>query len=86
MTTEDIFNSYVEKIRNSTPTNNNVSNDEKLDLYKYYKQAKIGDCNIPKPSFFNITDSARWSAWNDIKGLSKEEAMKKYIMLCKTYV
>ena len=27
---------------------------------------------------------AKWDAWNSIKGMSKEEAMKKYIELMET--
>ena len=56
-----------------------ASNDEKLEAYKYYKQATIGDINIPKPGFLNITDRAKWNAWNSVNGMDKQEAMKNYI-------
>ncbi|GLD99345.1 hypothetical protein PINS_up023257 [Pythium insidiosum] len=55
------------------------SNDEKLALYAYYKQATVGDNNTSKPGMFDLTAKAKWNAWNDKKGLSAEDAMKKYI-------
>lgn len=32
-----------------------MSNDDKLAGYALFKQATIGDCNIPAPSVFNFT-------------------------------
>ena len=29
--------------------NKTLSNEELLDLYKYYKQATVGDCNTARP-------------------------------------
>lgn len=54
---------------------------QKLEFYKYYKQATEGDNNEPTPSVFNIREKAKWSAWNSLKGTSKEEAMKQYVKL-----
>jgi diazepam-binding inhibitor (GABA receptor modulating acyl-CoA-binding protein) len=56
-----------------------VSNDDKLLLYGYYKQAIIGNNNTPQPSIFYRVDMAKWKAWNACKHLSKEESMKAYI-------
>lgn len=50
-----------------------------LQLYGLYKQSMVGDCNTDKPNMFQMKESAKWDAWNKRKGLSKEEAMKKYI-------
>ncbi|DAZ92795.1 TPA: hypothetical protein N0F65_005799 [Lagenidium giganteum] len=55
------------------------SNDEKLALYSLYKQATVGDNNTAKPGMFDLTGKAKWNAWNEKKGMSSEEAMKKYI-------
>ena len=44
-----------------------------------YKQATIGDCNIPRPGgFLNFEANAKWDAWNALKGVSKEDAMRQY--------
>ena len=55
------------------------SNEEKLILYKYYKQATIGDVNIPQPGFLDFTGKAKWDAWNSVKGINSENAMQMYI-------
>ena len=57
----------------------NLSNDSLLMLYKFYKQATIGDCTIERPSMFNLEGKAKWDAWTSVKGLSQEEAKSKYI-------
>ncbi len=58
-----------------------------LQLYGLYKQATVGDCNTTKPSFINIKESSKWNSWTERKGLSKEDAMKKYVnvvnQICK---
>uniref|UniRef100_A0A3P9B753 Acyl-CoA-binding protein n=1 Tax=Maylandia zebra TaxID=106582 RepID=A0A3P9B753_9CICH len=51
------------------------------DLYGLYKQATVGDINTERPGFLDFTGKAKWDAWNARKGLSKEEAMAKYVAL-----
>ncbi|KAM7456077.1 Acyl CoA binding protein [Blastocystis sp. ATCC 50177/Nand II] len=75
---EKKFQETAEYVRNWHPTKT-VSNDDKLAGYALFKQATIGDCNIPAPGMFNFTEKAKWNAWNALKGMSKEEAMQKYI-------
>ncbi|MFN3404492.1 MAG: acyl-CoA-binding protein [Cytophagaceae bacterium] len=58
------------------------SNENLLSLYSLYKQATEGDVNIEKPTnFFDLKGIAKYNAWESLKGMSKEEAMKKYIEL-----
>ena len=57
------------------------TNEELLDLYGYFKQATIGDCNTDRPGIFYMKDCAKWDNWNSRKGISKEDAEKKYIEL-----
>lgn len=75
---EETFNLSVDLIKTLSK---DLSKDELASVYKYYKQAKIGDININKPLFFNVKESAKWEAWNSVKGLSREEAMNEYINL-----
>lgn len=75
----DEFNDYSERVKNAK----NVSDESKLELYKYYKQATIGDINTDKPGFLNFVAKAKWDSWNEIKGTSKEEAMNLYIKKSK---
>lgn len=55
------------------------SNEELLNLYGYFKQATVGDCNTDRPSFYYMKDCAKWDNWNSRKGTSKEDAEKAYI-------
>ena len=56
---------------------------DKLYLYKYYKQATIGNVNINEPGFFDFTGKAKYKAWKSVEDTSTIIAMKKYII--KTY-
>ena len=58
-----------------------------LLLYGYYKQATIGDNNkaqsfLARP-FFNFKESAKWNAWDKLKGMQKIQAQGNYIKLVK---
>jgi diazepam-binding inhibitor (GABA receptor modulator, acyl-CoA-binding protein) len=55
--------------------------NELLDVYKYYKQSKFGDNNTEQPSMFNFKNTAKWNAWNSVKGIEKNAAMQHYINL-----
>jgi small subunit ribosomal protein S27Ae len=57
----------------------NLNNEDLLTLYKYYKQATVGDCNTERPGMFDLTGKAKWDAWNSLRGLSQEESKSKYI-------
>ena len=72
------FNKAVNDIKNSGKI---FDNKILLELYGYYKQSTIGDCNIQEPSFLFVKEKAKWDAWNNHKSLKKNHAMKKYINL-----
>ncbi|XP_075850394.1 diazepam-binding inhibitor-like 5 [Microcebus murinus] len=56
-----------------------VSDQEKLLVYSFYKQATKGDCDIPPPPPTEVKAKAKWEAWNQNKGMSKMDAMRIYI-------
>jgi len=64
----------------------NLSNDIKLGFYKYYKQATVGDCNIPEPYTIYYTAHAKWAAWKSLEGMAIEDAMMEYINYYKNYI
>jgi diazepam-binding inhibitor (GABA receptor modulating acyl-CoA-binding protein) len=72
---EAIFNEKVIEVK----TLKSITDENKLYLYKYYKQSTIGDINTERPGFFDFVGKTKWNAWNEIKGLSKKDAMQKYI-------
>jgi len=57
------------------------SNEELLQLYALYKQATEGDVIGDRPGGFDFKAIAKFDAWAEIKGKSKEDAMKDYIAL-----
>lgn len=60
------------------------SNDAKLQLYALYKQGAEGDVSGKRPGFTDMIGRAKFDAWSKVKGLSKDEAMKKYVDLVKS--
>jgi acyl-CoA-binding protein len=59
-------------------------NDVLLKLYALYKQGSEGDVSGPKPGFFDFVGSAKYEAWEKLKGTKAEDAMKKYIATVKS--
>ena len=57
-----------------------MSNDDKLYLYKYYKQSTIGNINIEVPSYFDFIGHQKYNAWKSVEYTSSSISMKKYIL------
>ena len=58
-------------------------NDTMLKLYALYKQGSSGDVAGDKPGFFDFVATAKYEAWEGLKGLSTDDAMQQYIDLVK---
>uniref|UniRef100_A0A7I4YDV8 ACB domain-containing protein n=1 Tax=Haemonchus contortus TaxID=6289 RepID=A0A7I4YDV8_HAECO len=56
-----------------------TTTDEKLAFYSFYKQATIGPCNTPKPSFWNVVEKFKWDAWNNLGTMEANEAKAAYV-------
>lgn len=61
-----------------------LDNDTMLNLYGLYKQALEGDCNTDKPGFFDPRGQAKWSAWDENKGMDSITAMRRYTRKVKS--
>lgn len=57
------------------------SNEELLELYALYKQATEGDATGDRPGGFDFKAIAKYDAWAEKKGLSKEQSMQDYVKL-----
>lgn len=53
-------------------------NEELLKLYGLYKQATEGDNETERPGGFDFKAAAKYNAWLNLKGTSKEEAESRY--------
>lgn len=54
-------------------------------IRRLYKQAIIGDCNVPQPSVFAARDRAKWGAWNKLQGMSCQDARAQYLSLLRSH-
>lgn len=52
-----------------------------LEIYALFKQATAGDIGGERPGFTDMVGRAKFDAWNAVKGLSKDDAMQKYVDL-----
>ena len=79
----DIKSEFVKTVQNvkSGGKNDNLTDNDRLNMYKYYKQATEGDCNTAQPWAVQFEARAKWDAWDSVRGMPKEEAMQKYIDL-----
>ena len=75
---EQKFKQMVDAVRDAT-IDFQPNNTQKLKLYAFYKQATVGDVEGDCPGILNMVERAKWSAWNAIKGWSKEKAMEGYL-------
>lgn len=55
------------------------SNELKLEMYALFKQATEGDVNGKKPGLTDFVGRMKYSAWENVKGMSAEKAMQTYI-------
>lgn len=55
------------------------SNELKLKMYALYKQATDGDVSGKKPGMMDFVARAKYTAWEELKGMTADEAMQTYI-------
>lgn len=75
---KELFESAVTRSRQLT---SRPSNEDLLSLYALYKQATEGDVTGDRPGGFDFKAIAKYDAWAEVKGLSQEDAMQKYVAL-----
>ena len=61
-----------------------LSTNQQLQLYGLYKQATVGNCTDSKPAIYDLSGRYKYNAWMDRTGLSMNDAMNEYILLCDT--
>lgn len=58
---------------------NRLSNEQRLTLYAFYKQAHFGKCTIEKPSAADFVGSAKWESWKALGDMDQEAAKQQYL-------
>ena len=78
MSLQDDFNAAVAKSKELTKR---PSNEELLTLYALFKQATEGDVSGDRPGGFDFKAIAKFDAWAEKKGISKDQSSQDYISL-----
>ena len=77
----DLHTAFTDAVAASKELTQRPDNATLLKLYALYKQASVGDAEGARPGFSDMVGRAKWDAWNEIKGLSADDAMQQYIDL-----
>ena len=72
------FDAAVERSKTFTKR---PTNEELLHLYGLFKQATEGDATGDRPGGFDFKAIAKFDAWEELKGKTKEQAMTEYVTL-----
>ena len=79
---EEAFNKASDHVRKIT---SKLDNNQLLELYGLYKQSTEGQCDTPKPSWFDGKGRKKWEAWKVLENMPSDEAKQKYIDLVQKY-
>ncbi len=77
----DLQAQFDDAVANSKNLTERPDNATLLKLYGLYKQATVGDNAETKPGFGDMVGRAKWDAWNGLKGMANDEAMRQYVDL-----
>jgi acyl-CoA-binding protein len=78
MSIKEQFETATAKSKNLTKR---PGNEELLLLYALFKQGSEGDVASDRPGGFDFKAIAKYDAWAEQKGKSREAAMKEYVAL-----
>lgn len=76
MTDQATFESAQQDVKTLT---RRPSDDDLLFLYSHFKQAEEGDVSGKRPGMLNLVARAKYDAWAKLKGMSADEARRKYV-------
>jgi diazepam-binding inhibitor (GABA receptor modulating acyl-CoA-binding protein) len=77
----DLATRFEQAVADSKKLTERPDNATLLKLYALFKQATDGDASGKRPGFTDMIGRAKWDAWNEIKGTSKDDAMQQYVSL-----
>lgn len=77
----DLTATFEAAVANSKNLSERPDNATLLKIYALYKQATDGDVEGKRPGMTDMVGRFKWDAWNELKGVSSEDAMQRYIDL-----
>jgi acyl-CoA-binding protein len=80
MALKDDFDAAVKRVNGLAQA---PSTDVQLSLYGLFKQASVGDVSGSRPGMLDVKGRAKYDAWANRKGMSKDAAMQAYIDLAQ---
>ncbi len=78
MTTQEEFEAAAQRAQQLSAK---PANSVLLQLYALYKQGTEGDATGPRPGGFDFKAIAKYDAWHQLAGLSKDAARQQYVQL-----
>lgn len=75
---EESFAEAQERIKT---LQSNPGNDTLLELYSLFKQGTVGDVQGKRPGMLDMKGRAKYDAWSARKGMSADEARRRYVEL-----
>ena len=76
MTLQEEFDQAVSRTKELTQR---PTNDVLLKLYALYKQSTVGDIQGDEPNAMDFKATAKYRAWESLKGKSVNTCQKEYI-------
>ena len=73
--------SFEQSVKKLESFDERPGNEDLLKLYALYKQATIGNVADERPVGFDFKAIAKYNAWNALKDMTQDDAMKEYIQL-----
>ena len=77
----DLQAEFDAAVANSRKLSARPDNTTLLKMYGLYKQATAGDNAEKKPGFSDLVGRAKWDAWSAVKGVSADDAKRRYVEL-----
>jgi acyl-CoA-binding protein len=80
-TMNDLRREFEQAVEDVQGLGQRPDNDTLLRLYALYKQGSEGDVHGEQPGFFDFIGTAKYEAWAQLRGVSEDDAMQRYIAL-----
>ncbi len=81
LTMNDLRREFEQAAEDIQQLGQRPDNDTLLKLYALYKQGSEGDVHSNQPGFFDFVGTAKYEAWAQLRGITEEDAMRRYIAL-----
>ena len=79
---DDLDAAFDRAAKTVASTNRKLTNDQKLRVYALFKQSTVGANDARKPRLLEgMAKHAKWSAWNELGDLARDDAKAAYIDL-----